>query len=102
MFEFVRDHLSEEELLAQLAEEASELAHAALKLRRALDGRNPTPVPVEEARAGLNEEVADVMLCLQVLNISPHSQDINGPKYRKLDRWIGRLLQRDREGPHHG
>lgn len=102
MFEFVRDHLPEEELLAQLAEESAELSHAALKLRRAMDGRNPTPVSVEEARACLSEEVADVILCLQVLNISPHSQDINGPKYRKLDRWIGRLLQRDREGPHHG
>lgn len=102
MFEFVRDHLSEEELLAQLAEEASELAQAALKLRRALDGRNPTPVPVDEARACLSEEVADVMLCLQVLKVSTQTHDLEGLKYRKLDRWVGRLLQRDREGPHHG
>lgn len=37
--------LPEEELLAQLAEECSEAAKAALKLRRARDGVNPTPAP---------------------------------------------------------
>ena len=41
--------LPEEELLAQLAEECSEAAKAALKLRRARDGVNPTPVSEEEA-----------------------------------------------------
>lgn len=39
----VLDYLPREEILAQLAEEASELAQAALKLRRALNGTNPTP-----------------------------------------------------------
>lgn len=44
----VSDILPKTEILAQLAEEASELAQAALKLRRALDGTNPTPKNVEE------------------------------------------------------
>lgn len=44
----VSDILPKTEILAQLAEEASELAQAALKLRRALDGTNPTPKSVEE------------------------------------------------------
>lgn len=39
----VSDILPKTEILAQVAEEASELAQAALKLRRALDGTNPTP-----------------------------------------------------------
>lgn len=43
--------LPEEELLAQLAEECSEAAKAALKLRRARDGVNPTPVSEEKASA---------------------------------------------------
>lgn len=43
----VSDILSKTEILAQLAEEASELAQAALKLRRAMDGTNPTPKSVE-------------------------------------------------------
>ena len=37
----ISDILPKTEILAQLAEEASELAQAALKLRRALDGTNP-------------------------------------------------------------
>lgn len=36
-------NLPKAEILAQLAEEASELAQAALKLRRAIDKENPTP-----------------------------------------------------------
>ncbi len=46
----VSDILPKTEILAQLAEEASELAQAALKLRRALDGTNPTPKSVEECQ----------------------------------------------------
>ena len=52
--------LPEEELLAQLAEECSEAAKAALKLRRARDGVNPTPVSEEEAFGNLVEELADI------------------------------------------
>lgn len=36
-------NLPKAEILAQLAEETSELAQAALKLRRAIDKENPTP-----------------------------------------------------------
>lgn len=46
--------------MAQLAEEASELAQAALKLRRALDGTNPTPKSVAECESNLIEEFADI------------------------------------------
>lgn len=54
-------------LLAQLAEECSEAAKAALKLRRARDGVNPTPVSEEEAFGNLVEELADIYLCSIVL-----------------------------------
>lgn len=53
----VSDILPKTEILAQLAEEASELAQAALKLRRALDGTNPTPKSVEECEENLLEEL---------------------------------------------
>ena len=52
--------------LAQLAEEASELAQAALKLRRALDGTNPTPKSVEECEENLLEELADIKVAFTV------------------------------------
>lgn len=63
----VSDVLPKTEILAQLAEEASELAQAALKLRRALDGTNPTPKSVEECEANLMEEFADIGNAVTVL-----------------------------------
>ena len=93
MINYIRDQLPDAELLAQLAEEATELAQAALKMRRSLDGKNPTPVSAPDAWANLQEEVADVLLCLTVLGV-----DFNEPEYgsrmgSKLDRWAGRLQQ---------
>lgn len=83
--------LEETEVLAQLAEEAAELAQAALKLRRALDGRNPTPVSEAAARAALIEESTDVALCLNLLQI-----EADWALYRKkYSRWRQRLLERD-------
>lgn len=55
------------ELLAGLAEEATELAQAALKMRRTLDKSNPTPMTTGDASRNLNEEFADVLLCAAVL-----------------------------------
>jgi NTP pyrophosphatase (non-canonical NTP hydrolase) len=91
MMNYIRDQLGDEELLAQLSEECNELAKASLKMRRVLDGRNPTPVRMSEAWANLQEEIADVLLCLKALDI-----DYNEPEYRtlmegKTYRWVGRL-----------
>ena len=93
MMNYIRDQLPDEELLAQLAEEATELAHAALKMRRAMDGKNPTPVRISEAWAKLQEEVADVLLSLQVLDINTNDQEYRHTMDTKLDRWAGRLRQ---------
>lgn len=62
----VSDILPKTEILAQLAEEASELAQAALKLRRALDGTNPTPKDIEECEMNPLEELADVKVAFTV------------------------------------
>ena len=48
--EYIAENLSDEDILCQIAEEAAELAQAALKLRRAMTGTNPTPVTVDEAK----------------------------------------------------
>lgn len=44
----IPDFLTSAEILAQTGEEAAELAQAALKLRRALTGENPTPKSIAE------------------------------------------------------
>lgn len=82
--------LPDAEILAQLAEEASELAQAALKLRRAITGLNPTPVTAKEAEAAVIEEVSDVLLCCQLLDIDA-SHSIMA---QKKERWRARLSQR--------
>lgn len=94
----ISDILPETEILAQLAEEASELAQAALKLRRALDGTNPTPKSVAECEASLHEEWVDVNIVFEQLwnekspfeIIELNKKRKNAVEY-KLDRWLSRL-----------
>ncbi len=94
----ISDYLPKTEILAQLAEEASELAQAALKLRRALDGKNPTPKSVEECEANLLEETADVKVAMEayVWNVKPCVrsrvyEEIVKTAHVKFDRWLSRL-----------
>lgn len=77
------------ELLAGLAEEGAELAHAALKLRRVYDKNNPTPKTQETAIEDLYEEVADVMLYVDQLKLN--IVDIDRIKNEKMNRWLRRL-----------
>lgn len=89
--EYIRTRVPAEESLAQLAEEAIELAHAALKMRRALGRTNPTPLSSVEALARLKEEVADVLLLLEVLGIDGNPEEYERIKDYKLQRWVDRL-----------
>lgn len=79
------------ELLAGLAEEASELAQAALKLRRVYDGTNPTPVKEEDAQERLYEEMADVKLYCSMLNVNV--KYISEVMVSKQKRWEQRLME---------
>lgn len=90
---YIKDRLPQEELLAQLAEEASELAHAALKLRRALDGTNPTPVDFPTASSAIREEVADVTLLVQLLGLDSDPGELRAMMDHKTLRWQSRLIE---------
>ena len=87
----IMEYLGEPEMLSQLAEECCELGKAALKLRRVLDGRNPTPKTEEEARADLIEEVADVYNVVGFLLQAEEMLEVYNIIQRKKDRWLGRL-----------
>lgn len=87
---YVSNRLSRDELLAQLAEEAAELAHAALKMRRVITGDNPTPVKRHEASAAIIEEIADVELLIDLIDVSS-DEEISAIKYAKILRWRDRL-----------
>lgn len=93
----IRSKVPREELLAGLAEEAAELAQAALKYRRALDGTNPTPMTAKEAEEALHEEIADVSLYLAVLGLLVDatfpSKLIAKRMVEKMIRWAKRLQE---------
>lgn len=82
--------LDADEKLAQLAEEASELAQAALKLRRALNGKNPTPMDSATAYDNLVEEACDVQVCLRSLAIHADEDLIQ----EKFERWVERIANK--------
>lgn len=79
--------------LEQLAEEAAELAQAALKYARILRGENPTPVTKTEALQNLVAEKVDVEICLTVLaeKISMERANEYLEKKAKEERWLHRL-----------
>ncbi len=94
--ERVRELLPKEEILAQLAEECTELAQAALKYRRVLDGTNPTPVEEGPAIVNLYEEIGDVLGCLCTFGLIRLSDvDADLISVLKMERWVRRLEARD-------
>ena len=59
---YISDHLTRREALGQLAEEAAELAQAAMKLCRTLDdSHNPTSISRVVGWRHLDEELVDVL-----------------------------------------
>lgn len=88
----IKDILGDEELFAQLAEECCELAQAALKMRRALNGKNWTPKTVEECRNDIIEEHADLCLCFKALMWDDKEARKEWEK-RKEERWMNRLRE---------
>ncbi len=92
---YVKEQTTRTELLAQLAEEAAELGHAALKMRRVIEGTNPTPVSPKQAYENLVEEVADVRLLIRLLDFDFIPLEIQRRMDEKLMRWQSRLKERE-------
>lgn len=92
-FQYIIDCLPTEELLCQLAEECNELGHAALKVRRCLDGTNPSRKTKEDAWKQLFEEIADVWLSLKALGLDTDSmlERYRDVQAEKVDRWADSL-----------
>lgn len=96
--DYILDKLDERTLLEQLAEEASELSQAALKLIRAKGlSENITPKMKEKVTQNLTEEMLDcgivmALLChkdAKIMAAILYSKDMaNSPKWK---RWAERL-----------
>lgn len=85
------------ELLTRLAEEASELAQAALKLRRAMADKSDTPVSIKDAKNSLDEEIIDVFILLDMLHLcAPYKRSMFDAGYvYKIQRWYNRIRKQD-------
>lgn len=90
--------LGEPALMEQLAEECSELAQAALKLARKERGENPTPKTLGECFKDLIAEMADVNLCIWVIETS-RGLDLRRYSNLKLERWAKRIREARGETP---
>ena len=100
--EYIAENLSEEDILCQIAEEAAELAKAALKLRRAITGTNPTPVSYEDAIYNLIEEYGDVVGAFMVYaKKSEIDTEVYELSNENIESKFYRWAQRIKEGKKH-
>lgn len=76
--------------IEQLAEEAAELAQAALKMARVMQDENPTPMPYMEALRRLREEYTDVFVAAITAELLVDSELGKA----KMERWTGRVKER--------
>ena len=104
--EYIASKLSQEDILCQLAEEAAELAQAALKLRRVITRTNPTPVSENDAKHTLNEEIVDVAVAVEawVRSVIIGIDEIGTDDIKsalgtfadiKISRWAQRLKEKE-------
>lgn len=95
----IKDRIGEAAVLEQLAEECTELAQAALKMARIERGENPTPVTMKKAKENLEEEIADVYVCLNVLGVevTPSDESLLFRIMGKMCRWDARLQERENQ-----
>ena len=94
---YIRNKLSNQELLEQLAEECSELAKASLKMIRACGmSANITPTSRGDAYNNFEEEQKDVVSVLWVLTRDERYAYID--EYPKYERWAKRLGYKETGG----
>ena len=86
---YIRNRMTEPALYEALAEEATELAMAALKYARVLRGENPTHLKKDEVKNNLIEEFTDVHCVADVINLTVDPEI----KSYKFHRWYERLKE---------
>lgn len=81
--------------LEQCAEECSELAQACLKLSRKLRDENPTPKSRDEIVESLEEEIADVLNCIYLIQtpLMIFDDELADIMLNKRDRWEERIKE---------
>jgi NTP pyrophosphatase (non-canonical NTP hydrolase) len=88
-FLYIKSRLGEKELLGQLIEESAELIQASRKLCRFLEGVSLPNSSVIECQENFVEEIADVLLTMELLDID--MEKANEWMESKAKRWEVRL-----------
>ena len=83
----IKENVPKRIAMVQLAEEASELAQAAIKYYRLGSDILPTPLNEEEISEKLTEELTDVMVAACIAGVK-QSGDLFD---KKMDRWAERI-----------
>ena len=96
MFDITK-HIGKPAVLEQCAEECAELAQVCLKAARKLRDENPTPMTWDEIVQKLNEEAADVTLCMNVMvGADLLSYEAIDSEYTiKEERWKTRIEEKE-------
>ena len=81
--------------LEQCAEECTELAQACMKLARKYRAENPTPRTEEELLENLKEEIADTILCVNLVEgaIENNPEELRHRIDIKKRRWENRIKE---------
>ena len=87
----IRKRLTIEDLLIQLAEEASELSQAATRMLRGMRGHNLPKGTSLDISGKLVEEATDVFVCLELLGVEACTDVAD----HKISRWVERLERED-------
>lgn len=85
----IKEQVPQNKRLTQFAEECCEGAQAALKLVRAYDGE--PQLKTSECRIHLLEEIADILICMDVICNDLDSACLKEIYSEKLYRWKERL-----------
>lgn len=91
------DVIGKPAMLEQFAEEAAELAKAALKLARIERGENPISITKGEATLAVIEEYTDVIQCAEELGLLPNREQMEKKHERFLARQDEMKKQEDSE-----
>lgn len=89
--EYIKENVSREDRLLQLAEECNELSQAILKVCRYDKGSNKPQGSKTEVYGNLYEEMADVKLCMATIENEFTDSLIQVNKNHKLARWVNRV-----------
>lgn len=90
--DYIVGNVNERTMLEQLAEEASKLTWAALKLIRTKGySDNPTNIDVDVALGNIKEEMADTILLIDLVSMLLDAPPNNAISDCKIKRWADRL-----------